>query len=307
MVSALRSGRRGPRFKSGQPDHVSAGQPGCEPRLIRTLKLLSRFCRDRQIPWRRRTGLPQCRLRPDLPPDDLHTGQVLDQSQQAGPGLDERPTGNLVIESRHLQGDRVPQVIKEVPKGLLLADKVEWSPAVRHRCSRRPRSTWFAVHPRPSHLRAHEKAPVPQIGGDRALHSLCTPRLDRWGMALRWAFLSLPLQRSHSEPLALGHSEPAGSYPVQPLCSPFSDGAISAASHKRLLRDPSCFLLDPSQSLCAEAALFERAKGHCVQQPDDALLRPRSRCRHPGAQMVGLPGGQRIRGGQCRSPGVPCR
>ena len=29
----LLSGRRGPRFKSGQPDQISAAQPGWEPRL----------------------------------------------------------------------------------------------------------------------------------------------------------------------------------------------------------------------------------------------------------------------------------
>ena len=45
------SGRRGPRFKSGQPDHRSAGNQGVMPRSIRISKLLSRFCRDRQFPW----------------------------------------------------------------------------------------------------------------------------------------------------------------------------------------------------------------------------------------------------------------
>ena len=35
LVSALRSGRRGPRFKSGQPDHASAGQRGFRPPLAR--------------------------------------------------------------------------------------------------------------------------------------------------------------------------------------------------------------------------------------------------------------------------------
>ena len=98
LVSALRSGRRGPRFKSGQPDHRRAGQPGYGPRRICELEHSARIWREGFAlsdcsPVRsfgaRRSGLraaPQLPCRPLPEPTHRRQGSCGDRCDRGAPG-----------------------------------------------------------------------------------------------------------------------------------------------------------------------------------------------------------------------------